>query len=1074
MTITIPKYSPSINIIRDENTHREYILTPNAQIAFNQIINNFKIGFKAFNLIGAYGTGKSSFLLALEKQLKKEKKVFNEENKSIQGYKQFKFVKIQGEYESFIKAFANCINIKGSINSIKHIFTEFNKTIISLQKQHIALVIIIDEFGKFLEYATKNNPEIEIYFIQQLCELINDSQKNVLLITSLHQDFTTYSFSLDNAQRNEWQKVKGRFKEITFNEPVEQLLLLASKRLSGIQKLQTNKNFSELFGLIRKSKVFPLKDYLNEEIAEALLPFDILSASILTLCLQKYAQNERSLFTFIESDDPFGLSEMNSDSSYFNVSNVYDYIYHNYQFFINSKYNPHFSNWATIRDCINRLDNLGKMSEGAVKIIKTIGLLNIFSVSNISYDFLIGYSKLSLQIKQTEQIIELLEKSKIIKYQKFNNKYILFEGTDLNIELAINEAGKIVPKVENVVGYLQNIFDFENILAKSVYYKVGTPRVFRFLLSDRPQIVIPDNYIDGFINLIFSEVALENEIKQFSKECKEAIIFAHYKNTKIISDLIFDIEKIKKVRNDNLHDRVAYKELSAICSHQENLLKHYVVENLYSSQTDVDWFFNGKKLTISSRKFLNKKLSDICNHVYFNTPVYQNELINKTKISGAISVARNNLLTNMLLNYTKKDFGFEEHKFPPEKTLYLTLLKFGGFHRTKNKTQYFLASPTEKTFLPIWEEFTRFIESCKQRKQSLSKIIDIYSQKPYKLKKGLIDLLVPIFLFIKRDDIAIFLDNTYLPELNEEIFDLMYKSPHKFEIKTFDINGIKFEIFNKCREYLDQQYRKKKEISNSSFIETIKPFLTFYRQLPEYSKNTTRLSLKAKLLREVIRNAKDPEKIFFEDFPQALGYTFNIKKKDNGSVEDFINDLKITVKEIRTSYENLVQRIYDFLCDYLFKEKMDFVMLRKLLIKRYSNIKEPLLLNYQKSFVNRMNSEINNINSWIASICQVLINKPLEQSLDSDEVLLYEKFEEIFYELDNLTEISKINFDSSKEEIIKIDVKTTDSPLSKNLIRYPKSKELEISELKSKLLKVLSNDRMVNRVALLKLFKDIN
>ena len=79
-----------------------------------------------------------------------------------------------------------------------------------------------------LPRTTRKN---ELYFIQQLAEYVNDQRKNIFFITTLHQGFNGYSRNLTKTQQNEWDKVKGRLKEITFNEPVEQLLFLASERL---------------------------------------------------------------------------------------------------------------------------------------------------------------------------------------------------------------------------------------------------------------------------------------------------------------------------------------------------------------------------------------------------------------------------------------------------------------------------------------------------------------------------------------------------------------------------------------------------------------------------------------------------------------------------------------------------------------------------------------------------------------------------------------------------------------------------------------------------------------------------
>ena len=66
-------YSPSINIVRDLNKNLEYISTPNAKQVYSQIANNYKSGIHSFNIVGSYGTGKSSFLLALEHHLNGEK-----------------------------------------------------------------------------------------------------------------------------------------------------------------------------------------------------------------------------------------------------------------------------------------------------------------------------------------------------------------------------------------------------------------------------------------------------------------------------------------------------------------------------------------------------------------------------------------------------------------------------------------------------------------------------------------------------------------------------------------------------------------------------------------------------------------------------------------------------------------------------------------------------------------------------------------------------------------------------------------------------------------------------------------
>jgi hypothetical protein len=89
-------------------------------------------------------------------------------------------------------------------------------------------------------------------------------------------------------------------------------------------------------------------------------------------------------------------------------------------------------------------------------------LINIFAAASAKLEpqFYQTYSKIALGISNPEEVIQQLEKHKIIRYVKHSFKYVLFEGTDLDIELAIDEAGRIVEKATNVVDHLNQYLSF--------------------------------------------------------------------------------------------------------------------------------------------------------------------------------------------------------------------------------------------------------------------------------------------------------------------------------------------------------------------------------------------------------------------------------------------------------------------------------------------------------------------------------------------------------------------------------------------------------------------------------------
>ena len=1071
MITTKNKYTPSVNINRDNTILENYIPTRNAIHAFNTILNDSKTGVKSHLIIGSYGTGKSSFLLALEQTLSAKKNHFKYSDKK------FEFLNIVGSYNSFESQLLKKLGLNAK-SSTSDLFKELDKQVSLLKKSKKGFAIVVDEFGKFLEFSAKNNPESELYFIQQLAEWANNSDDETLFITTLHQDFNAYALSLSKHQKLEWDKVKGRIKDIPFNEPVEQLLYLASERIEkNFAIKEIDKSFDKLFDSIKSAKAFLLKDYFDKDFAKKLYPFDILSASILTLSLQKYGQNERSLFSFIESKDHLGINEFDyKQYGYYSIPKVYDYLLNGYYSFLTTKYNPDYNQWHAIRRAIERIEGLFSDSlnhRNAENIIKVIGLLNIFANASAKLDphFYKEYCKHALGIKNVEDILNDLEKKKIIRYVNHNLKYILFEGTDLDIEIAIDDAGRLVEKVTNVVNHLNQYFEFPFISAKKSYYEHGTPRFFQFKLSDKPISLIPEGEVDGFINLIFSEDDnIDETVKEFSSQCEEAILFGVYKNTSKIKNSLFEIQKINKVKENNRDDKVAVRELESILQHHINLLNHYVLDNIYSDSNDILWYFKGKPIKIIDRQSFNQRLSFICDTVYHAIPDFKNELLNKTKVSGQISSARRRLMEKLLNNIDDINLSFTADEFPPEKSIYLTLLKKTKIHRVTNGIGI-LTKSTDETFDQLWKAGEKFLASTKHKERNLNDFITLLSNRPFKLKQGFLDFWVPIFLLSKSDDFALFENGNYVPDINPDILDLIYKRPALFNIKAFDVVGIKLELFNRYRIFLNQSENSKP--NNKAFIQTIKPFLVFYKDLPDYAKNTLRLKSKTISLRKVIATAKDPEKAFFEDFPIALGYNTQELQDKSKLVQEFINQLQHSIKELRTCYDGLIDRFESYFIKDILSLKNEFPAYKNDIINRFDGLKYHLLQPHQKTFINRIKSGLDDRKNWLSSIAQSILGKSLSTISDEEEIILFDKLNDILFELDNLSEISKVNINENQDEIFKLEITSFVDGLKKNTTRISKEKKENIDSEIIKIESILGTNKKMNIAILTKLLQKL-
>ena len=168
---------------------------------------------------------------------------------------------------------------------------------------------MLDELGKFFEYAALHPDREDVYVLQRLAELaVRSNDEPLVVVGLLHQGFHAYSESLPSSTRLEWEKVGGRFDEITFDQPLAHVSALVANALNVDQTLvpkdvaaaaQCIKTTSSDVGWsgTSRSPVPPLALY---PIHPTLLP-------VLVRFFARFGQHERSILSFLLSSEPFGL-----------------------------------------------------------------------------------------------------------------------------------------------------------------------------------------------------------------------------------------------------------------------------------------------------------------------------------------------------------------------------------------------------------------------------------------------------------------------------------------------------------------------------------------------------------------------------------------------------------------------------------------------------------------------------------------------------------------------------------------------------------------------------------------------
>ena len=431
------RFHRSVHLERDfygENPLDGYVLTVTAREILQRLIAALEgeSTSKAWSLTGPYGSGKSAFALFAAKLLgasespttRAAMKLLKHGDESLWDQfigldlhegREFCPVLISGErspitlallrgLERGLTAFSNSSSQHGSFRPLlldiqKRLEAAENGTLPHASEitdlfesatgqigteGGAGLLLVVDELGKFLEYAAHDPEYGDLFVLQSLAEFATRSgQTPLLMLTILHQAFEQYAQRLATSQREEWAKVQGRFEDVSFVEPTEQVLRLIGSAIEKTAAVE-NPNLSIAVDLELKPRQLDKSEFVS--LLESCLPLHPTVALIVSPLFRRFAQNERSLFALLNSSEPHGLQDFLANYIYdgrvlptFRLSNLYDYIYNALGSGLYTSRDG--AKWAEIESAIERLPDPSPMT---VKLIKTIGLLGIVGEASVN------------------------------------------------------------------------------------------------------------------------------------------------------------------------------------------------------------------------------------------------------------------------------------------------------------------------------------------------------------------------------------------------------------------------------------------------------------------------------------------------------------------------------------------------------------------------------------------------------------------------------------------------------------------------------------------------------------------
>ena len=1002
-------------------------------------------GRRAWRLTGDYGTGKSSFALFLSTAMSdverlpdglRQKALRAAPEIADVGYLPVLVVgSRQGIGAAIIAALHQSLATaypRGAANELllelsklsKHVRDRDDHVVELIEKatgllvktgKAKGLLIVLDEVGKFLEYAA-NAP--------------------IFLICLLHQGFNVYADQLQPAVQREWAKVAGRFDEIAFAQPVEEVFALTKAAL-GVQVSMlpqvARSSARDVMAHAAKLRWFGASTNAERlvEHADAIFPIDAFVFPALGRLFQRFGQNERSLFSFIYSYEPFGLREYAacpiSACQPFRLNNLYDYTRANFGHRLAVV--SYRSRWAVIEAII---EGFVATNDLEIDVLKTVGMLNLLDSDDLSpnedvVEWAIGGADRGRRHAVAKCLSTLRDRG-VLYLRGASKGFCLWPHTSVDLEKAYDDAKRQLGGTLNVADYVAGQIEARPIVARRHYIETGNLRYFsvKYCPMSRFEEALASapGEADGEIIIPLCETKGERteaiKLARDARKVEKSIRLVGVPHALdrlsglVLVALRWDwiATHVSALNNDSYGRMEVSRHRTFAQEKVHSALEDAVAASGQGADDGLTWFRDGKAIEAGRGRVFARTLSDLCDDTYKLAPRLHNELVNRRNLSSAAAAARMRLIEAMFDGHTKEALGFPSDRKPPEVSMYMSVLRNTGIHREK-KGVWALGMPAGGDpcgMVPCMEKLRAILEGKPDERIGIQTIIETMRVPPYGLREGVIPILLAFMAISMEKEVALYENGTFLREVGKDAFLRMTKNPSLFDIQYCRIEGIRAELFAKLAAVLDLKLADERE---PELMDVVRQICTFVAKLPDYSRNTKRVSPICAAVRSAILAAREPIRMVFHEIPVACGCPV-IEHRTRISTEktaELVSSLRKALTELRDSFPSLQERMRQRICDAFGGSKV-FRDVRNEIAERAEQVvlgtTEPTL----KAFCLRVMDTGMSEGDWLESVGSLLAKQPPTRWQDENEDVFSEQIGSF---IERLKRVEAARFQSAKQ-----------------------------------------------------------
>ena len=767
------------------------------------------------------------------------------------------------------------------------------------------LAIVWDEFGRHLEGLISAGQAEELASLQQLAEIVSRLDVPATLTLLLHQHFFQYAGNLNQSARNEWKKIEGRFRAISYvDDSREMIQLIATfvQALRGEDLFKANLNNSvELARHHREAGFFAVFDS-DRQLADTLqqaYPLDPAVLFALPRLAGRIAQNERTVFDFIRQV---------ATQDQVHLSDLYDYFAPLMR--TDTGFGGTYKHWIETESALVKAQSV--LEEWILKAACLLGIGLSGQRAACSPKALAvavtGWRPETLHSVRAG--IDTLIERKLLLYRRHAEEVSVWHGADVDLR------GRLEEEKQRAVGE----FDLEQFLAREYPPPIWKP--VRYNADFGIRRYFPGRYVDA-VTLIQED--FDQPIWQISEEGDGIVLYALVRSQQDIQRLtrkarkmpqqpgcilaipqsapnvfetaleLFCLLRMQQDPQLTGLDPLVEPELHQMASDARRHLDRLMQRICQPDTQGPVWYDSGHKLDADTVVAFREALSDIVTRRFPKTPVINSEAVVRSSLSRPMINARKKLLTGILERTGEAHLGISGTT--PDASMYRTVLHYTGLYHQDEAGLWRWAAPTEvadANLREVWQILQRFFTEPGQAK-SPKALIDQLTQPPYGIRSGLIPIFVAAAYKAFPSLQALYYGNQYLPDILPSTIEDLCARPQCYRLDVLPIDtGVRHYL-----ERLVDMFGGDEMPPETDLIRAAYDALCLWRsRLPEIAWTSTRLSGPTKQFRIAIKRFQDPVGLLFEQLPKIAEH-----KIDAAGLIEQIGQWKTALEQAGSVYE---------------------------------------------------------------------------------------------------------------------------------------------------------------------------